>query len=471
MADPDYAPVGIEEDDEEKRVRSPYPAVIPPSIDAVGPQDGYSDVPPTVVGQQTEPLSGISLPQAPAAPPPVSGSEAPAPLSPPRQRLQALTAQGAPQVHELHGIKKVLDVLGQTYMPRMEEAIRYGPQLKYQHDLAAALGDVKAEQEPEEEAAKVEEQKARTTEAKARAEAAKNPPAKPQTFNTPEEATIHDLMTGGENGQPRINPETNKPYSYLEAYGAVTQAKQDTKPAKETKTDKVVRVVNGVPHTFLINAESGEDIKDEGQTKVPGESPADKRSAAEMTQVERESRQNIRKAEGKYRDTQKSVAQLTAGLDAAKDSNGLLTSFVPTMEVLGINAANGVHRISPAEARAAQLPGGWAERFNAWFDKAVGGKLSPQLVSEGKTLAKMLSKTAYQEYNSTYDDEQGIASGYGIKDFDKRMPKITEEQEQGGGPSGGTTRYQVGNDLYDIPADKKDAFLKKYRDAKEVKQP
>jgi chemotaxis protein histidine kinase CheA len=53
---------------------------------------------------------------------------------------------------------------------------------------------------------------------------------------TGEELTLHDLMTG-ENGQPRVNPDTGKPYSYLEAYGAVNQSKQDTKPVKENKPD------------------------------------------------------------------------------------------------------------------------------------------------------------------------------------------------------------------------------------------
>jgi hypothetical protein len=53
----------------------------------------------------------------------------------------------------------------------------------------------------------------------------------PKEGLTPEETTIHDLMTG-ENGQPRLNPKTNQPYSYLEAYTAVNQAKQDVKPEK-----------------------------------------------------------------------------------------------------------------------------------------------------------------------------------------------------------------------------------------------
>jgi hypothetical protein len=82
----------------------------------------------------------------------------------------------------------------------------------------AATGHIQAETEA------IPSQIAHT---EAETEALKNP--KPKEGVTPEETTIHDLMTG-ENGQPRANPDTGKPYSYLEAYGAVAQAKQDTKP-------------------------------------------------------------------------------------------------------------------------------------------------------------------------------------------------------------------------------------------------
>lgn len=50
---------------------------------------------------------------------------------------------------------------------------------------------------------------------------------------TPEELTLHDLMTGGENGTPRINPDTKKPYNYLEAYTAIQEGKLASKPQKE----------------------------------------------------------------------------------------------------------------------------------------------------------------------------------------------------------------------------------------------
>ena len=110
------------------------------------------------------------------------------------------------------------------------------------------------------------------------------------------------------------------------------------------------------------------------------------------------------------------------------------------MEVLGINASNGVHRISPAEAHAAGVPGSWTEQFNAWFDKASTGKISPQLQKEGKQLADILGNTAHQRYASIYNDEKSIVEGYGGKDFDKRVPMI---QGEGGTGQGSGTQKQA----------------------------
>lgn len=80
---------------------------------------------------------------------------------------------------------------------------------------------------------------------------------------------------------------------------------------------------------------------------------------------------------------------------AGADGNGLLTSMAPTMEVLGINHAAGISRISPQEAAAAQLPGGFAERWDAWATKAATGKLSPQLAQEGQQLMDQIVKSKH----------------------------------------------------------------------------
>jgi hypothetical protein len=73
-------------------------------------------------------------------------------------------------------------------------------------------------------------------------------------------------------------------------------------------------------------------------------------------------------------------------LKEGADGSGLAASLGPVMTVLGINSFNQMHRISPAEAQAAAMPGGYAERFNAWADKAFTGKLSPQVAREGTQL-------------------------------------------------------------------------------------
>ncbi len=346
-------------------------------------------------------------------------------------RVQS-TGSGLEQFQRRHpiagGIARTAAGIGSAFFPGIAAAIP-GTDLHHQGIVAGDTSRVAEDLGEAKEQAATADTASQTALRNQQTEDLQHP--QPKVGETPEETTVHDLMTG-QNGQPRINPQTNKPYSYLEAFQAVNQAKQDVKPDPEVKTDKVTRVINGVPHEILINAKTGDDIKDEGQTKVPGESAGDKRSAQESAQVEREARQNIRKAEGVYHDTEKSIGQLKASIDASKDGNGLLTSFVPTMEVLGINAANGVHRISPVEAQAANMPGGLVERWNAFFDKASTGKLSPELQKEGKQLADIMLKTSHQRYKSTYDDESQIVEGYGGKGFQQRvkpLPEPTTEPE------------------------------------------
>lgn len=170
--------------------------------------------------------------------PPVE-SASPAATTPAVSRLSKMTAQGAPPVEPLHGWKRGLDALAQLTWPtqQLSSSIRFGPQRAYEKNLGAAEQDVAGETAAEttpaaraEAEGKPANQTADTREENARAAALETPP--PKAGITPEETTIHDLMTG-ENGQPRMNPQTNKPYSYLEAFGAVKQAAQDTKAEKQ----------------------------------------------------------------------------------------------------------------------------------------------------------------------------------------------------------------------------------------------
>jgi hypothetical protein len=121
----------------------------------------------------------------------------------------------------------------------------------------------------EAETAKAAESRA-DTEAKKEAWDETHP--KDQTGKTPEDVTIHDLMTGN-NGQPRISPHTHQPYTYMEAYTDVMQAKQDTKPDKNNPTEVIKRKVGGVDHNILVDKTTGKDISDLGEIgeKAPQE--------------------------------------------------------------------------------------------------------------------------------------------------------------------------------------------------------
>jgi hypothetical protein len=361
----------------------------------------------------------ISASAQPAMPESIGGPiSQPASPRPAADRLAQLEASG-PGVSHHHGIGggilKTLDAVGGAIVPNAMQQIP-GTTLNYQQkQIPLAESEATAENQGIASQGAEQENQARIDLQRAQAEKALRPP---QLTPKEEQWTTIPGFTGP-NGEPVQQEKNSGQIRIAQAPGV---ASVDKHTAPETK--EITRVVGGVPHTIMVNSRTGEDIKDEGQTKIPGEAPAEKRSASEQAQVEREARGAIRKAEEGYRDTQKSVGQLTTSIDAASDGNGLLTSFVPTMAVLGINTSNGVHRISPAEAQAAQLPGGWAEQFNAWFDKATSGKLTPQLKQEGKQLAKILTQSAHQKYQSIYEDEAGIVEGYGGKGFRDRVKPI-----------------------------------------------
>jgi hypothetical protein len=78
------------------------------------------------------------------------------------------------------------------------------------------------------------------------------------------------------------------------------------------------------------------------------------------------------------------------------------------MEVLGINHAAGINRISPQEALAAGQSPEWRVRWNAWADKVAVGKLSPELAKEGNELMDILQKTAHDKLVSS---QRVIADG------------------------------------------------------------
>jgi hypothetical protein len=199
-----------------------------------------------------------------------------APTGPAQQRLEDLQAQPRP---ELHGWKKVLDVIGQMHPigRAIEQNIPGSPQF-YDTAVQRAAGQAGLEQKTQEGQQRSQENQ-QTIEKNAAAAQFDTPakreqymedhpdqfegvsdfqkndwklsgkfpqkePPEDQSGKTPEEVTIHDLMTG-DNGQPRVNPDTGKPYSYLDAYGAVKGAAQGAKPGKHSSGE--VKLDEGIP--------------------------------------------------------------------------------------------------------------------------------------------------------------------------------------------------------------------------------
>lgn len=117
---------------------------------------------------------------------------------------------------KLPGWEKALGIVAAPFVPALSANIFTGPRREAERQYESAAKDWTLGQESA-------ERQARTEEAQARTAALRNPPPKEGT--TPEDVTLHDLMTGGPNGGPKINPQTQRPYEYLEAYSAVQQAK------------------------------------------------------------------------------------------------------------------------------------------------------------------------------------------------------------------------------------------------------
>src|ERR1700735_5467104 len=124
----------------------------------------------------------------------------------------------------LHGLSVAGNIAGDVVDP---SAMANIPGTQMHTDLVHAnLG--KQLQQSEDAASKQSNQDVTNEHTQAETDRLENP--LPKQGLTSDEATLHDLMTG-DNGQPRVNPQTGKPYSYLDAYTSVEKAKQDANPA------------------------------------------------------------------------------------------------------------------------------------------------------------------------------------------------------------------------------------------------
>lgn len=199
---------------------------------------------PEMPAQQMPAVSSLPvLMGQPNRPPMPSGPD----VGPAQTRAQQVEAQGMPK---LAGWRKALDVAGQILAPRVEETIPGTPG-NYRARFADAENQAKPEEQRNQTAFEnarqaqtdelsrenIESEMAdRAAQERQRDEAAASPK---QPNLTAEEATIHDLMTGNSGG-PQINPDTQKPYTYLEAYGAIKQAADTKNPPKRSDSEQAI---------------------------------------------------------------------------------------------------------------------------------------------------------------------------------------------------------------------------------------
>ncbi len=127
------------------------------------------------------------------------------------------TREDFPAKPELGGWKKILGLTAATALGSgpLAERILYGQRDAADRRFNQATQDWERGLSDEQKQATIAETNART-------KSLGNPPQKEGV--TPEETTLHDLMTGN-NGQPQINPDTQKPYTRLEAFSKVEGAK------------------------------------------------------------------------------------------------------------------------------------------------------------------------------------------------------------------------------------------------------
>ena len=290
MADDDYAPVAVADEEDE---RDPLKRGYNPLTSAGA--DNIPVAPPITSGATT----GYAAPVVPYAPPNSQPPVRPAPqtfddLQPPQMAsMPAVNAGTAlppapsgPNLNEDIGAGRVAPPSASDYKPvqpsfkkQLLNRIAAG-MVAYKDPQAGLAMRMRQEQQPQVEATNAMNrdigtynkgletnkdeseqglQKAQADEAEARAATLKNPSAKEGL--TPEETTIHDLMTG-DNGKPRINPETKQPYSYLEAFKAVQ------KPVAPNQTEQAVSdqlAADKLPDTPENRARVRKDMKEKPQ--------------------------------------------------------------------------------------------------------------------------------------------------------------------------------------------------------------
>jgi hypothetical protein len=198
-------------------------------------------------------------------------------------------------------------------------------------------------------------------------------------------------------------------------------------PAVKTEVKQLE--IGGKPHQVLVNSQTGEQIKDLGET---GEKPttvnvnADK--GREFQEQER-GRGLLDKAEASYRTAQQGANGLRAMIDNANAGDKMSARMLPLEGALEITTANGVHRINRTEVDQYAGGGNAFDRLEGQLKGATTGvPFTKGIMASMKNLADIQEKGAYQNYK---DAHASATRRYHLED-EEPLP-----EPGGGAPSGG----------------------------------
>jgi hypothetical protein len=433
MPDLDYAPAGVNDDEEEelKKQGILYPPAVPaprtatdptpPPLDpSVGAPPPGGVAPAMPVSSAPQPDFGTAMANTIGAPPNPKDYQ-PAKPTIGKRIAMGMAAFGGPATGRI-----------------AEENIYERPAQQAQQQYAAAenayrnkFTDTMAMQKEQREQGTAN---ATTNEANARADALRNPP--PKQGATPEETTLHDLMTGN-NGSPRINPDTQKPYQYLEAYGAVNQAKTDTK-APKAGDDLEKFYQQGVAEKRWPDSTKGREAAEAAFTgaKRNPEAGAEKANARDDREYQyaQTAITNLRKP---IADRAERFSRLADTMDQGTPQSDALVA----PELLSVMAGGQASGLRMNQAEIERIVGGrtkWEDlkaKIDAWqLDPSKGFALTPAQRTQVKALMNAAGGRIQKKID-IIDDANEQLSTAGPGDYRRILSETTKKLDQADKPT------------------------------------
>lgn len=302
-------------------------------------------------------------------------------------------------------------------------------------------------------------------EARARAAALRNP--QPKEGHAPTDAenaqeVIHDLLTG-DNGKPRMNPKTQQPYTYLDAYTAAKQAALSTKQDRPDTPEQqfIDEYQKTHPGGTVSDAVAAYAAKTQKPAQRDPSARADKSyqfSANKLDALAKPIEESIARM-GRLRDT---MAQGTPQADALVGP-----------ELLSVMAGGMGSGLRMNEAEIARIVGGrskWEDlkaAIQKWStDPEAARSITPDQQSQIHRLVETVYTKLQQKQRALDSARDALLDSDDPKDH-RRI--VTDAHKAMTGVDEGTSgpqHFTEGKDEWDIPPEQLERFKQLYPNAK-----